>query len=265
MKIVTWNVNSVRQRLPRLLGVLARHEPDIACLQETKVTDGDFPARELRSAGYYSAAYGQKAYNGVAILAREPLADVRLGFRGDPAPEEARVLAATVGEFRVVDVYVVNGKSTGNPAYQVKLAWLDALAEHLAATEDPAKPLIVTGDFNVAPSDLDVHDVRLWAGKNLASEPERERIRRLAAWGLADLGRSFAGPDEQGPFSWWDYRAGAFHLGWGLRIDLMLGTMPVADRLVSVHVDRDERKPTSGEGKPSDHAPVILTLRDGAA
>ncbi len=265
MRLVTWNVNSVRQRLPRLLGVLSRHEPSIVCLQETKVADEDFPASELRSAGYHSASYGQKAYNGVAILAREPLTDVRLGFPNDPAPQEARVLAATIGDLRVVDVYVVNGKSIADPAYGIKLAWLDALTEHLAATEDPATPLIMTGDFNVAPSDLDVHDAHLWASKNLASEPERERIRRLAAWGLVDLGRSFSGPDEKGPFSWWDYRAGAFHLGWGLRLDLILGTAPVAERLVSVLVDRDERKPTSGEGKPSDHAPVILTLNDDTA
>ena len=171
------------------------------------------------------------------------------------------VLAATVGHLRVIDVYVVNGKGVGDPAYEVKLAWLDALADHLAATEDPLRPLIVTGDFNVAPSDLDVHDARLWAGKNLASAPERERVQRLFDWGLTDLGRAYAG-SEAGPFSWWDYRSGAFHRGWGLRIDLFLGTVPIAERVISVEVDRDERKPTSGEGKPSDHAPVILKLRD---
>jgi exodeoxyribonuclease-3 len=262
MKLVTWNVNSIRQRLPRLLGVLARHEPDVVCLQETKVTDEDFPSGELEAAGYRSVAYGQKAHNGVAILAREPLTDVRLGFRGDPVPQEARVLAATVGDLRIVDVYVVNGKSIDDPAYEVKLSWFDALLEHLVANQDPSAPLIVTGDFNVAPADLDVHDARLWAGKNLASEPERQRIRALQAWGLGDLGRAFAGSDEPGPFSYWDYRMGAFHRGWGLRIDLVFATAPVAERLVSVVVDRDERKPTSGEGKPSDHAPVIVTLAD---
>lgn len=264
MKLITWNVNSIRQRGPRLLALLARHEPDVVCLQETKVTDDDFPTTELLEAGYLSVAFGQRAYNGVAILAREPIEDVNLGFRGDPVPGEARVLAATAGDLRVIDVYVVNGKNVGDPAYDVKLAWLDALAAHVAATEDPATAIVVTGDFNVAPSDLDVHDPILWAGKNLASPPERERLQRLVDWGLTDLGRMHAG-DAVGPFSWWDYRMGAFHRGWGLRIDLLLGSASVAERLVSVEVDREERKPSTGEGKPSDHAPVILTLRDPAS
>lgn len=261
MRLITWNVNSIRQRGPRLLALLARHAPDVVCLQETKVTDDDFPTTDVLEAGYQSVAFGQPAYNGVAILARTPLTDVNLGFRGDPVPGEARVLAATVGDLRVVDVYVVNGKNVGDPAYDVKLAWLDALADHLEANEDPSRPLIVTGDFNVAPTDLDVHDARLWSGKNLASPPERERVQRLCDLGLTDLGRAFAG-DEPGPFTWWDYRMGAFHRGWGLRIDLVLGSASVADRLEAVEVDREERKPTSGEGKPSDHAPVILTLRE---
>jgi exodeoxyribonuclease III len=259
VRLITWNVNSVRQRLPRLEALLERHRPDVVCLQETKVTDDEFPASELESAGYRSVAYGQRAYNGVAILARDPIDDVALGFRGDPVPDEARVLAATIDGIRVVDVYVVNGKEVGDAAYETKLGWLDALASHLAATCDPGDPLIVTGDFNVTPTDLDVHDPVLWAGKNLASEPERAAIRRLLDWGLVDLGRLAAG-DAPGPFSYWDYRMGAFHRGWGLRIDLILGTAPVAARLGTVTVDREERKPTSGEGKPSDHAPVILTL-----
>ena len=181
-----------------------------------------------------------------------------LGFRGDPVPEEARVVSATVGGLRVVNAYVVNGKSTIDPAYQIKLRWLDALADWLAAT---AGPLLVVGDFNVAPTDLDVYDPQLWRGQNLASEPERERVRRLEGLGLVDLARAYVG-DTPGPYTYWDYRAGAFHKGWGLRIDLMLGSADVAARLVSVEVDREERKPTAGEGKPSDHAPLILTLRD---
>jgi exodeoxyribonuclease-3 len=261
MRLVTWNVNSVRQRLPRLLALLSRHQPDIVCLQETKVTDDDFPAAEISGAGYGSVLYGQRAYNGVAILARAPIRDVSLGFRDDPVPEEARVVSATIAGVRVVDVYVVNGKSVQDPAYDVKLRWLEALSSWIDATQDPAAPLIVTGDFNVAPSDLDVHDPILWAGKNLASEPERQRVQRLVDWGLVDLGRAAAG-EGTGPFSWWDYRMGAFHRGWGLRIDLVLGTAPLAARLVSVEVDREERKPTAGEGKPSDHAPVVLTLSD---
>ena len=263
MKLVTWNVNSVRQRLPRLIALLARHEPDVVCLQETKVTDDTFPLIEVTAAGYGCVSYGQRSYNGVAILTRDPLADVTLGFPGDPAPQEARVLSGTIGDLRVVNVYVVNGKSTTDPAYEVKLRWLDALADWLAASADPTRSLIVVGDFNVAPTDQDVHDPVLWRGRNLASEPERDRIRRLEGWGLVDLGRTYAGSAE-GPFTFWDYRMGAFHRGWGLRIDLLLGTAPVAERLISVEVDREERKPTTGEGKPSDHAPVILTLRDAA-
>jgi len=258
VKVITWNVNSVRQRLARVIALLNRHEPDVLCLQEIKVTDDAFPLMEVTAAGYQCVTHGQKAYNGVAILAREPLHDVSLGFRGDPVPEEARVVSATVGDLRVVNAYVVNGKSTTDPAYQIKLRWLDALADWLATM---AGPLLVMGDFNVAPTDLDVYDPALWHGQNLASEPERERIRRLESLGLIDLARAHAG-DTPGPYTYWDYRAGAFHKGWGLRIDLMLGSADVAARLVSVEVDREERKPTAGEGKPSDHAPLILTLRD---
>jgi len=264
VKLITWNVNSVRQRLPRLIALLGRHEPDVLCLQEIKVTEDAFPLMEVAAAGYQCVAFGQKAYNGVAILARGPITDVTLGFSGDPVPQEARVLSATVGDLRVVNVYVVNGKSTTDPAYEVKLRWLDALADWLAATADHTGPLLVLGDFNVAPADPDVYDPVLWRGKNLASEPERDRIRRLVDWGLVDLGRAYAG-NVEGPFTFWDYRMGAFHRGWGLRIDLLLGTAPVAERLISIEIDREERKPTSGEGKPSDHAPVMLTLREETA
>ena len=176
-----------------------------------------------------------------------------------PLPEQSRVVAATAGDLRVICVYVINGKEVGDPAYETKLRWLDALREWVAATNDPDRPLVICGDWNVAPDDRDVWDAELWRGKNLASEPERERIEAFMAWGLTDLGRRAAG-DVQGPFSYWDYTAGAFHKGWGLRIDLALGTAPVAGRLASVMVERDERKPTFGEGKPSDHAPVIVTL-----
>ena len=259
MKVVTWNVNSIRQRLPRLIALLARHEPDVVCLQETKVEDAAFPTLEIAAAGYDCATLGQRAYNGVAILSRVGLGQVGLGFEGDPVPEQSRVISATAGDVRVVCVYVVNGKAVGEPAYQVKLAWLDALREWLAASHEASEPLLVCGDFNVAPDDRDVWDPDLWRGQNLASEPERERIRALGAWGLTDLGRAAAG-DVQGPFSYWDYTAGAFHKGWGLRIDLALGSAPVAARMVSVEVDRNERKPTAGEGKPSDHAPVVVSL-----
>ncbi|MEX0985152.1 MAG: exodeoxyribonuclease III [Actinomycetota bacterium] len=260
MRLATWNVNSIRQRLPRLLALLERHSPDAICLQETKVEDEWFPMMELQAAGYEAAFSGQKSYNGVAIISRKGLADVRAGFDGDPVPEQSRVISATVGDLNVVCVYVVNGKAVGDPAYDTKLAWLDALQAWLAATYEPDGHLLVCGDFNVAPDGRDVWDADLWEGKNLASEPERARLRSLFSWGLTDLGRLAAG-DIPGPFSFWDYTAGAFHKGWGLRIDLALGTAPVAARLEAVTVDRDERKPTSGEGKPSDHAPVLVDLR----
>jgi exodeoxyribonuclease III len=260
MKLVTWNVNSIRQRLPRLLAMLDRYEPDVALIQETKVEDATFPTMEIAAAGYECALLGQRSYNGVGILSRVGLADVTLGFEGDPVPEQSRVISATVeGDLRVVCVYVVNGKSVEDPAYQTKLVWLAALREWIAATCDPDRPLILAGDFNVAPDDRDVWDPELWRGKNLASQPERAHIEGLVTWGLADLGRVAAG-DTQGPFTFWDYTAGAFHKGWGLRIDLVLASHPVAARLKSVEVDRNERRPKAGEGKPSDHAPVVVTL-----
>ncbi|MEP6757967.1 MAG: exodeoxyribonuclease III [Actinomycetota bacterium] len=260
MKLITWNVNSIRQRLPRFLALLERHEPDVVCLQETKVEDGVFPTMEIAAAGYECATFGQRAYNGVAIVSRVGLADVRTGFDGDPLPEQSRVISARTGDIQTVCVYVVNGKAVLDPAYALKLAWLDALGTWLQATCDPAAPLVVAGDFNVALDDRDVWDAELWRDKNLASTPERDRLRSLLAWGLTDLGRAAAG-DVPGPFSFWDYTAGAFHKGWGLRIDLALGTASVAARVADVAIERDERKPTFGEGKPSDHAPVIVTLR----
>jgi len=260
VKLITWNCNSIRQRLPRLLAMLERYEPDVVCLQETKVEDEVFPTMEVAAGGYEVAVFGQRAYNGVAMLSRIPLANVRMGFDGDPVPEQSRVLSARAGDLDVVCVYVVNGKAVGDPAYDIKLAWLDAFRAWVAANYDPADRLVIMGDFNVAPDDRDVWDAELWRDKILASEPERAHVRALVEWGLTDLGRLAAG-DVQGPFAFWDYTAGAFHKGWGLRIDLLLGAQPVAAALESVVVDRNERKPTSGEGKPSDHAPVICTLR----
>jgi exodeoxyribonuclease-3 len=261
MKVVTWNVNSIRQRLPRLLALLARHEPDVVCLQETKVIDDDFPFDELVAAGYEGLSYGQRAYNGVAVLSRTPIEEIARGMSDDPAPDESRLLTVRTGGLTVVSVYAVNGKAVEHPAYATKLAWFDALRVSTMEMLTRGDPLVLAGDFNVAPDDRDVHDPELWHGKNLASEPERARIAGFEELGLADLGRAAAG-DVTGPFTWWDYRMGAFHRGWGLRIDLLLGSASISERLVSVEVDREERKPTAGEGKPSDHAPVVLTLSD---
>jgi Endonuclease/Exonuclease/phosphatase family len=173
VKLVTWNVNSLKQRLPRLLAMIERHQPDVVLLQETKVEDVQFPTMELVAAGYECATFGQRAYNGVAILSRVGLKDVRYGFDGDPAPAQSRVISAVAGDLRVIGIYVINGKAVGDPAYELKLAWLDALRVWLGSTFDPDDPLVIAGDFNIAPDDRDVWDPDLWRGSNLASEPER--------------------------------------------------------------------------------------------
>ena len=258
MKVVTWNVNSVRTRLPRLLALLERHEPDVVCLQETKVTDGVFPREELEAAGWTLTAFGQKTYNGVAFLSREEPAAVERGFPDDPVPEQARVISADFGGLRVVDAYVVNGKAVGDEKYDIKLRWLDAFCAWIRGQHDPARPLIVVGDFNIAPEERDVHDPERWRGKVLCSDEERARLQGMLDWGLQDLQRLHT--QEDGLYTWWDYRMGAFRRGWGLRIDLMLGTAPVAAACTGVEIDREERKESTGEGKPSDHAPVIATL-----
>jgi exodeoxyribonuclease III len=258
MRLVTWNVNSLRARQARVEALLDRWRPDVVCLQETKLADAVFPAAAFSSHGYESRSFGLGPYCGVAVLSREPATDVRLGYEGDPVPGEPRVMTATVEGLRVVNAYAVNGKAVGDPAYETKLAWFDALIDWIRTDFDPTEPMMLVGDLNVAPSDADVHDPDAWRGRNLASEPERERIRELVDWGLVDvLRRRHEGP---GPFTWWDYRAGSFHRGWGLRLDLALATTSVAARCADVRVDRDERKPTAGEGKPSDHAPVVVDL-----
>ena len=258
MRIITWNVNSVRVRLERLLAVLARHEPDAVCLQELKCMDEAFPHEAIRAAGYHATVWGQKTYNGVAILSREPAANVTRSFPDDPVPLQARALSADVGGLRLVNLYVVNGKEVGTEHYDIKLAWLDALGAWLEAAHDPAQPLVLTGDFNIAPAARDVWDPERYAGRVHFSLPERKRLERMLAWGLRDLLRLQS--EEAGVYTWWDYRHGAFPRDRGLRLDLFLGTEPVARRCRAVTVDRHERKQSAGPGKPSDHAPVILEL-----
>jgi exodeoxyribonuclease-3 len=254
MRIATWNVNSVRARLPRLLAWLERERPDVICLQETKVVDADFPNAEIGALRYHATIFGQKTYNGVAILSLTPPTEVIRGLRGDPPDAERRFLAATVEGVRVVDVYVPNGKAVGDPAYELKLEWLRRLRSWLDDACDPAADVVLCGDMNVAPEDRDVWDVALWQGQNLFSEPEKGAFRDLLKWGLTDTVRLHH--PEPGLYTWWDYRAGAFHRGWGLRIDHILASAPLAARCTAVGVNRDERK---GE-KPSDHAPVVATF-----
>jgi exodeoxyribonuclease III len=261
MKIISWNVNSIHARLPRVTALLDQYRPDLVCLQEIKTSTEEFPAADFAALGYQAAVYGQAGRNGVAVLARSELTDVARGFADDPVPEQARVLSVTAGGTRVINVYVVNGREVGAPEYELKLHWLDAFTSWLRSTYQATSPLLVIGDFNVAPDDRDVYDPVAWRGRILCSEPERRRVRALLDWGLTDLGR--VGNSGQGPYTFWDYRQGAFHRGWGLRIDLALATAPVAARRADVTVDRDERRPTAGEGKPSDHAPLIVALTPG--
>jgi exodeoxyribonuclease-3 len=255
VKLVTWNVNSIRQRQERLLALLARHQPDVVCLQETKVVDADFPADAIRAAGYDFAHCGQKAYNGVAILAREKPADVVIGLRDGNDDAPARLLAATVGDVRVISAYAPNGQSVGSDKYMFKLEWYARLYALLARECAPDRPFALVGDFNVAPGDLDVHDPLAWQGKIMCSEPERAALRKLCEWGLVDAFRARY-PDKVA-FTWWDYRMLGFPKNHGLRIDHLLLTKPLFSRLEDVVIDRDERK-----GKqPSDHAPVIGVFR----
>lgn len=258
MRIITWNVNSARARLARLVALLERHEPDVVCLQETKSLDGAFPRGPIEALGYRAETFGQKTYNGVALLSRHPLENVERGFDGDPVPGEARVISADVGGVRVVNVYVVNGQAVGADKYFVKLDWLDALGDWIAKRHSPADSLLVAGDFNIAPDDRDVYSPELWHDRVLVSGPERERLQALLRWGLRDLLREQT--DAPGVYTWWDYRSGAFRRDLGLRLDLMLGTAPVAERLRSLEVDREERAKKKGQDSPSDHAPVILDL-----
>lgn len=257
MTIATWNVNSIRARLPRLTAWLARRRPDVVCLQETKVPDEQFPRAELEALGYHVVASGERTYNGVAIAARAAPTDVVRAFADPVLDAQRRLLAATVGGLRVVCAYGPNGQAVGSDKYAYKLAWYRRLLAHLDATGAARGPLVVCGDFNIAPEDLDVWDPEGWRGQIMCSDPEREAFRALLGRGLTDALRRVR-PGEGGLYTWWDYRAGAFHRGWGLRIDHVLLAEALAPRCRTVEIDREERK-----GKqPSDHAPVVATLAD---
>ena len=253
MKVATWNVNSLRVRLPHLLDWLAANSPDIVCLQETKCEDATFPAAELAAAGYLSVHHGQRTYNGVAILSRKAGASVRRGIP-EFIDEQSRVIANDVEGVLIVSVYVPNGQSVGSDKYAYKLRWLDALATWLEAELVAHPKLAVTGDFNVAPEERDVHDPAAWAGQVLFSEPERAALQRLFALGFVDAFRLFDQPEKS--FSWWDYRMGAFRRNMGLRIDHVLLSPQLARACKSCSIDVAPRKLE----RPSDHAPVVCEL-----
>ena len=256
MKLATWNVNSLKVRLPQLLAWLAQAQPDVVCLQETKLEDQNFPVADIEAAGYRCLCSGEKAYNGVAILSRRPLTDPVTGIAGFE-DEQKRVLAATVDGVRMVCVYVPNGESVGSPKYAYKLAWFDALRAWLDRELTRHPRLAVLGDFNVAPEDRDVHDPRLWQDKVLFSEPERAALRRLLELGLADSFRLFEQPERS--FTWWDYRMNQFKRNMGLRIDHILLSAPLAQRAKASVIHRQVR----AHERPSDHAPVVTEVDVG--
>jgi exodeoxyribonuclease-3 len=253
MKIATWNVNSVRARLPRLLAWLESARPDVVLLQETKCRDEEFPREAVEDAGYSIATYGQKTYNGVAILAKARIEDVVRGLPGESEDAQRRVIGATIGDVIVYSVYVVNGEAVGSEKYAFKLDWLRRFAEHLA-TLDRREKLVIGGDFNVTFDDRDVYDPAAWREKILCSTPEREALRRAMEPGLVDAFRRFHA--EGGHYTWWDFRTRGFQRGQGLRIDHFLMSEPALAATRSVEVDVAAR---DGE-KPSDHAPLVATL-----
>jgi len=251
VRVATWNVNSLRVRLGHLLDWLADARPDIACLQETKTEDANFPVAELRNAGYESVYCGQKSYNGVAILARSPITEVAHGIP-DFVDDPKRCIAGTVNGVRIVCLYAPNGEAPGTEKYAYKLRWYGELVRWLKQIQTPK--LAVLGDMNVAPEDRDVHDPKRWEGKIHVSEPERAALRKVIEAGFTDAFRMFPQPEKS--FSWWDYRLNAFQRGWGLRIDLALLAPALAKRCTGCTIDLAPRK----RERPSDHAPVIAEL-----
>jgi len=275
MRIATWNVNSLKARLPRVEEWLVQRQPDVLLMQETKLADDAAPEMAFRMAGYELAHHGEGRWNGVAIASRVGIEDVVTNFGDGPllrnpavepiaeaveaeaslaTGDEARMIGAVCGGVRVVSIYAPNGRALDTPFYLAKLAWFERLARWLRETRDPAEKLVIGGDFNVAPEDADVYDMAAFSGSTHVSEPERAALAALREWGLVDVYRIHH--PETGKFSWWDYRAGNFHKGLGMRIDLLYATRSVADASTGAEIDRDARK-----GKlPSDHAPVWIDL-----
>jgi exodeoxyribonuclease-3 len=250
MKLATWNVNSLKVRLPHLADWLARTQPDVACLQELKTDDARFPREEIAATGYRAAYFGQKTYNGVAILSRHELDEVATGIAGFD-DEQRRVIAATTAGVRVVCVYCPNGQAVGSEKYGYKLRWFAALKDYLAAELQRHPQLAVAGDFNVAPEDRDVHDPKAWEGQVHVSAAERDAWQALLSLGLKDSFRLFEQPEKI--YSWWDYRMLGFRRNAGLRIDQILVSQALAARCTGCSVDKEPRKLE----RPSDHAPVV--------
>ena len=258
MKLATWNVNSLSARLPLVLEWARANGPDILCMQETKLADDAFPKAAFAELGYDSAHHGDGRWNGVAIASRVGLEAPVCGFGSEEDVHGCRILAATCGGIRVHSVYVPNGRSLDSEHYRFKLEWLARLRTYLAEHYDPDDAVAVCGDFNIAPDDADVWDPAAFVGATHVSEPERRALGEILDWGLEDTFRRFH--PEGGIFSWWDYRAGNFHKGMGMRIDLVLLSASLASRAVSVEIDRDARKKSPAGNKPSDHTVVVVEL-----
>ena len=260
MRFATWNVNSLKVRLPRVEEFLGYADVDVLCLQETKLSDKAFPSLTFSSLGYESVHFGNGQWNGVAVLSRVGIDDVAYGFGDgfvDPYENDGRLITASCGGVSFSSVYCPNGREVGTDWYARKLEWFAVLRDWLAKAYDPGEALVVLGDFNVAPADRDVWDITAFAGSTHITEAEREAVAALEAWGLHDTFRSVY-PDADRLYTYWDYRRGDFHEHRGMRIDLALATKPVVDRVTWAVVDRNARK---GE-RPSDHAPVIVELTD---
>ena len=251
MKIATWNVNSITARLPLVLQWLAQAQPDVLCIQESKCPDARFPVEALAELGYESVVYGQPTYNGVAFLTKHAAVDVWRGLPGDETDTQARLIAATINGVRLINVYVPNGASVGSDKYMYKLVWLQRLRRFLDGNCERAVPVLLCGDFNVAPEDRDVHDPKAWAGSVMVSKTERKALQLVKDWGFTDIFRRYYA--ESGYYSWWDYRSGGFPLNRGLRIDHIWVTPSLGAHSTAVAIDRVPR----GWEKPSDHTPVI--------
>ena len=251
-KIASWNVNSIRARLDSVLPWIQAHQPDVLALQETKVDNEQFPAIVFEELGYHTVFHGQKSYNGVAILSKKPIEDIRMTWPGEHDDIECRLLAGTFNGIRIVNVYVPNGQSVGSEKYAYKLEWLKRFRDFVAEELERYPNMVLLGDFNIAPKDEDVYDPKVWQECVLVSEPERHGLERLFHLGFQDSFRLFDQPKEQ--YSWWDYRAAAFRRNMGLRIDLVLVSSALVQRCVKSEIDKT---PRSNE-KPSDHAPVWI-------
>ena len=250
MKIATWNVNSMKVRLPHVVEWLQNHEPDVLVLQEIKQLAENFPTEALQEIGYHSIASGQKTYNGVAVISKTPATDSVTDFPDLDDPQR-RILASTVDDVRIVDLYIPNGSEVGSEKYEYKLNWLKSLRNFLEAELQRHENVVVLGDFNIAPADADGYDPEKWGDAILCSPPEREALGELFKLGLTDVFRKFEHPE--GTFSWWDYRAAGFRRNAGLRIDLILTSNSMTERCKASYVDKEPR----AWERPSDHAPVV--------